>query len=174
MKVLANAYTTLEEFQGELSRCQYREVEVLQTSNGIFESTQRVIRLGTTTLVDRQVRGSFIQRATLEKGVRRFVLSYGGTGVIVNGSEILENRLFFLAPGDHFCATVSEHAKAIVIGVEAKKLEPYFKLDELDALFNHSFLLRSDDILGEISRKKAALLRRVFAIFSDEFNIQRI
>lgn len=166
MKLVQQRYNTLEEFRNELAHSQYKDVEVLQTSDGIFETAHKGTVIGSTTLVDRYMKNAYIQSAKLDKNICRIILPYSCAPILVNGSSILKNRLLFWAPEEELCLTGSENVHAVVISVNTEKLKNYVCDEDLVGLLARSPLFRSQDDLGDISGLKSMLVHFAHAVFS--------
>lgn len=166
MKLVLQHYNTLEEFQNELIQSQYRDVKVLQVSDGLFVNAHKATVIGSTTLVDRFMKNAYIQSAKLDKGICRIILPYRCAPIVVNGNSISENRLLFWAPEEELCLTGTENTRAVVISVDAEKLKNYVYDEDLDGLLSRAPLLRSQDGLGDIAGLKSMLIHFSHAVFS--------
>ncbi len=166
MKSVLQRYYTLEEFRNELIQSQYTDVEVLQVSDGIFETIHKETVIGSTILVDRFMKNAYIQSAKLYKGICRIILPYSCAPIVVNGSKILRNRLLFWAPEEELCLTGRENVHAVVISVDIEKLKNYICDEDVEGLLARAPLLRSQDDLGEIAELKSMLIYFTHAVFS--------
>lgn len=173
MQLVSESYKTIEEYEQEVKRANYRNLEVLQTAKGCFDTKMRAAIIGSTSLIDRNVSIASIQTLQLSDSLCRIVIPYNCQAPLINGDEITDNKVVLIAPEEEIFAVLPDNFHTISFGVKTDQFAKYFQEGELERLYTNSSKLRSHNVLGNIQRAKEYLVQYTHALFSQISSIPR-
>ncbi len=164
-KLIRSSYSTVEELREEIRGNSYDLYEVLQKSEGAFNSSHSTYILQSSVISQRFMEAAAIHRMHIREDVVKFILLDTQQPVRINGETMDDSGLYLVTPGEYMVSDYPENTRSVSFEISREKLEQFVDPEVVNKAMERSAVCRHKAFSHQFEMMKNVLKKTAESLF---------